>query len=420
MTATQEFADAVAATSVDERVWTGAFATNVWGGRYAIDGVLGQGGQGCTFGGVDLKTGARVAVKVLDLKAAKDWKAIELFEREVATLKTLTHPALPTFLDVLKDDETGARALVMTQMPGLDLDRVVKAEGPLGEAALWRALIDVADVLAAMHGRASPLMHRDVKPKNLVRRPDGTIAVVDLGGVGHVRGAAGSTVVGTFGYMAPEQLYGTQTPATDLYALGATMLTLATGREPEDQPRQGLALDVDQAAPHLSTQLRTVLKRLLSPDPSARPVDARVFLGELNVLADQRSARAPAPEVEDGAARPLTDGDVASTAVLAALQVMVGIGGSVAVVAFGQVLIPLILTLIIAFTNDATQKARLQATKRAVHDAARRARQGFAETTTQGAASFDELERRERAKGGWGKHARKAEKARRRAERRSS
>src|SRR5688572_14985181 len=83
------FEEAVEATTLDPRLWTGAFATNVWGGRYAVEGVLGRGGQGTTFAGTDLKTGARVALKVFDLGRAKDWKAHELFDREVRTLKDL-------------------------------------------------------------------------------------------------------------------------------------------------------------------------------------------------------------------------------------------------------------------------------------------------------------------------------------------
>lgn len=435
--ATQAFLDAVAATKVDERVWTGAFATNVWAGRYAVDGVLGEGGQGCTFTGADLKTGARVAVKVLDLKAASDWKAVELFDREVAALKSVEHKGLPSFLDVISDDETGARALVMTLVPGEDLDKVMKAEGPMGEAALWRALVDVADVLAALH--AKPLLHRDVKPKNLVRKPDGTIAVVDLGGVGHVRGAAGSTVVGTFGYMAPEQLYGRQTPATDLYALGATMLTLATGKEPEDQPRAGLALDVDAAAPHLSPPLRTVLKRLLAPDPTQRPADARAFIAELHDVARTRTGDADArrrsardddsdsgehviePEVVDprrvGDAMGGHDVDDAAKAVLGALQVVVGVLGSVGVVLFGQILLPLLFTILAAFQTQPQQRARLLAMRRSVEDAARHARAGFGETAQRGATSFEELEHLQRERERRKKEARRARKDARRARR---
>jgi hypothetical protein len=188
-------------------------------------------------------------------------------------------------------------------------------------------------------------------------------------------------------------------PATDLYALGATMLTLATGREPEDQPRAGLALDVDAAAPHLSPPLRAVLKRLLAPDPTQRPADARALMAELHDVATAKTKQAPVePEVVDprfvGDAMPGHDVDDAAQAVLGALQVVVGVLGSAGVVLFGQILLPLLFTILAAFQTRPEQRARLTQMRRAVEDASRHARAGFGETAQRGATSFEELERR--------------------------
>lgn len=393
----QQWEEAVAATTVDPALWTGAFATNVWGGRYEMDGVIARGGQGCTFTGTDRMTGARVVAKVLDLKHAADWKRVDLFDREARTLKEIEHPGVPKLLEVLEDKDTGARALMMTLVPGDDLDVVIKRDGPMSEAVLWRVLVDVVDVLRALHGASSPLIHRDIKPKNLVRRPDGGVSVVDFGGVGHVRAGEGSTVVGTFGYMAPEQLYGHASCATDLYALGATLLTLATGVEPEDQPRDGLALDVDKAAPRLSEPMRELLKRLLAPDPGERPKDAVELAKELNAAYDRSKAprRGRAKEPEEAAAS--GEGDLETTVDFVAgfVTLMLGVLGTVATVVIGEVLLPVIFTIALAFASG-DGKRRLTQAREAVRTGSKVARESFRTTIQSGARQMRGAEARRR------------------------
>ncbi|MBI1946011.1 MAG: serine/threonine protein kinase [Deltaproteobacteria bacterium] len=391
-----KLADEIAATSVDPRLWTGAFATNVWGGRFAVDGVLGEGAQGTTFQGTDLKTGGRVAIKVFDVGRAKDWKAVQLFDREAETLKSVDHPGIPKLLDVIVDEETGARALVRTLVPGESLAAEIKSKGPLAEAALWSVIIDVTDVLGALHGRSSPIVHRDIKPANLIRRPDGKVCLVDFGGVGRMREAAGSTVVGTFGYMAPEQLYGAQTPATDMYAFGATLLMLATGREPEELPRSGLSLDVDQAAPKLSPQLRALVKKLTAPDPSGRPADAKALLAELHAIADAKDR----PAVEPSWPEPMVDSPFAARGVegdflVGIVGLVFGVLGVVGAVIVGQLLIPLVLT-IIAATADGAQKERILAARARVVEAATLAQRSFERSAQHGAKKLESASERER------------------------
>lgn len=396
--AEREFADAIAATTVDPRLWTGAFATNVWGGRFAIEGVLGEGAQGTTFVGTDLKTGARIAVKVFDLGRAKDWKAQELFDREVQTLKHVEHPSIPKLLDVIVDPDTGARALVRTLIPGESLAEAMQRDGPLREAALWSVLVDCADVLGALHTRPAPIVHRDIKPQNLIRRPDGKVCLVDFGGVGRMREQAGSTVVGTFGYMAPEQLYGAQTPATDMYALGATLLALATGQQPEDLPRNGLSLDVDQAAPRLSPSLRAVLKRLTAPDPKDRPADARQLVDELKQIAAGRKRAPLEPEIdglsEDGAVpHPREDGPDLFVGVVSLVIGLLGMAGAIVI---GQVLLPIVLTVLASLSSSPEQRARLEAARERVQEAARVARASFEHSALQGARRLEDVSGRDK------------------------
>jgi hypothetical protein len=137
-------------------------------------------------------------------------------------------------------------------------------------------------------------VHRDIKPSNLVRDSDGTLAVVDFGGVADVGEGAGSTLVGTYGYMAPEQLHGQATPATDIYALGATIVSLAGGIEPEDVPRKGLKMDLAKHLPSMQPGLRRVLEAMTEPDPEKRPQRARDVVA---LLAKAGASRAE-PEME--------------------------------------------------------------------------------------------------------------------------
>lgn len=346
--ATRKYDEIIAASELSSELFTGAFGTHVWGGRYEIDAPFRVGGQSSTFLGTDRKTGARIVAKVLAIRELAAWKQLELFEREARTLEALSHPLMPQFLELLHDEETGARALVMTHIPGDDLSRVLHRDGPLSEAVLWQVLLDVSESLAVLHGASSPLVHRDIKPQNLIRRPDGRVALVDFGGVGPAHRSEGSTVVGTFGYMAPEQLYGQSLPATDLYGLGASILTLSNGKEPEEQKRQGLGIDVDNSAPHLSVTLRGVLKRLLQPEPAQRYTDAGTLLQELRKLAHQTpqvTAEAEkAPSAQDALA-------LALDLFAAWLTIFVSFFGFAFFVVLGNVLLPVLFAVVEAFVS---------------------------------------------------------------------
>lgn len=411
----EAFDESVRTSQLSPALWTGAFATNVWGGRYEIDGFVGEGAQGATFTGLDLKTGAKVAVKVFDFSRANDWKAVDLFEREAKTLARLEHAGIPAFLDVIDDDSDGssARALVMTLVPGENYGDRLRGEGLIRESELWTLLLESADVLAFLHREG--VVHRDVKPRNLIRRPDGRIALVDFGGVGQIRGERGSTVVGTFGYMAPEQLYGTSTPATDVYALGATTLALATGVEPEDQPRKGLAIDVDKAAPHLSAPLRALLSAMLSPDPDARPETGAVLLRRLDALSSVPSANASEAKSgsdEEGSQedrdrkveaqfrsvsdRPAVDEDeILGTLSIAGntIAVILGVLGTVATVIVGEVILPVLFGLLRAFAPT-SQKAALKSAQERVAEGTKAVKSAFETTTSRGSRGIDDGHRR--------------------------
>jgi serine/threonine protein kinase len=262
--------------------------TTVASGRYELVAVLGEGAQGTTFEAVDRQQGKRVAIKRFSVRGAKSWKDVELAEREASVLASLSHPHLPKYLAHFEED--GALYLVMDKIEGKSLAELMQEGAVLDRAEVVRFLADAAEVLGYLRDRAPPVIHRDINPKNVVRRPDGSFVVVDFGAVRDRLKAQGSTVVGTFGYMAPEQFQGRALPASDVYAVGATALTLLCRTEPENLPHRGLSIDVAAAlSGRRDRDLVRVLERMLEPDPDRRLSD----LSELRSLASGRPEAAP-------------------------------------------------------------------------------------------------------------------------------
>lgn len=263
------------------------------GGRYAPHGLLGEGAQGVTYDAADLENGRAVAIKRFDVRGARGWKDVELAEREARVLSTLDHPLVPTYIEHFEED--GALYLVMEKILGETMEAVRQRDGALDEAEVRRFLASSDSALTYLHGRASPVVHRDIKPRNVVRRPDGSYVLVDFGAVAELllrKGA--STVVGTAGYMAPEQFQGRAQASTDVYAVGATALAALTGREPETLPHDGLRVDVRGAlGDRVSPDLVVALERMLEPDPRARAKSVGEALAGGGPLPGPRPSQAP-------------------------------------------------------------------------------------------------------------------------------
>jgi serine/threonine protein kinase len=246
-------------------------------GRYVLLGLFSDGAQGKTYDAVDKQEGRAVVIKRMEVRGAKTWKELELAEREVNVLRALSHSKLPAYYDHFEED--GALFLVMEKIEGESLGAMKRRRAVLSEKEVRRLLEDAADVLRYLHRRTPPVIHRDLKPGNVIRRPNGTYAFVDFGAVRErLKPEGGSTVVGTFGYMAPEQFQGRALPASDVYAIGATALTMLTGQEPEDLPHKGLAVDVRAAiGKSASSEMVDVLTKMLEPDPDKRASVVPIF-----------------------------------------------------------------------------------------------------------------------------------------------
>lgn len=245
---------------------------DVLAGRYRVGALLGRGGSACVFDGYDLRLGRPVAIKQLRAEAAADPAMRRRFEQEARTAARLSHAHAVAVYDTGRDGDQSF--LVMERLPGSSLaDRI--AEGPLDPEPAAAIGLDVLSALQAAH--ALGMVHRDVKPGNILLTEDGRAKVADFG----IAKSAdppliGDTtlpdvtalglVIGTPAYLAPERLTGQ--PATaraDLYAVGVVLYEMLTGTKPPPGPRE---------VPGVPAALAAVVVRALSPNPVGRFVTA--------------------------------------------------------------------------------------------------------------------------------------------------
>jgi serine/threonine protein kinase len=248
--------------------------------RYRVLHQLGEGSSARTLACLDLVEDRRVAVKELRVGLLESWKQVEMFEREAKALAGLRHHGIPEIHEFFEHEEPGAGLtlyLVQELIDGPALQGRIGQAPLLGESDVLDIALGVLDILEYLHGRTPPLYHRDIKPSNIVLRQSGAPVLVDFGGVCHgwrPEQSGGSTVTGTYGYMPPEQLMGRVSPQSDLYALGATLLYVVTGREPTDFDFDGGRLSVPESI-DLRPSLRRAIDAMLAPAPRDRPRTAR-------------------------------------------------------------------------------------------------------------------------------------------------
>lgn len=263
-------------------------------GRYRLLRRLGHGASGTTFEAVRVEDGQRVAIKELLVRRLEDFKTHDLFTREAKVLESLAHPGIPRYYDDFSAGEGRQLGLYLVTelIEGLTLEEEQKLHRHTQEEVV-RIGLEVAKILAYLHAFAPPVVHRDLKPSNIMRRRgDAGLVVIDFGAVKEsLREAGGSTVAGTFGFMPPEQLAGRATPATDLYALGVTMVVLMTrrpvGELVDDQNRLQWEAALPSGTP-LADGLCDILRDVLEPDLAKRLADASELVRRFESLLEGR------------------------------------------------------------------------------------------------------------------------------------
>jgi serine/threonine protein kinase len=235
-----------------------------------------------------------VVLKELVFSSVPSPEHIEAFERQGRLLQELSHPQLPKFVDVFREG-TGSQArfyLVQEFVEGVSLDDDI-SQRRSSEVEARKVLFELLEVLEYLHTRSPKVIHRDVKPANVIRRTDGTLALVDFDAAREVsfQGTHRATLVGTFGYMPPEQLGGTVDATSDLYALGATLIHLLTRRPPHELFDELFQLRLGPLA-NISPGFRHVLERMVHPRRSERFQTASQIRRALELTENNSTSRA--------------------------------------------------------------------------------------------------------------------------------
>ncbi|MBD2679624.1 MULTISPECIES: serine/threonine-protein kinase [Nostoc] len=226
----------------------------ILGDRYEVKQILGKKAGRRTLLACDLQTQELVVIKLLSFSNDFEWDDLKLFEREAETLKNLAHPSIPRYLNYfeINSPQQKAFALVQTYIPAKTLEHYLKSERTFTEAETKEIGKAVLEILIYLHQQNPPVVHRDIKPSNILLgdrsgNSAGQVYLVDFGSVQNVAATEGGTItiVGTYGYMPPEQFSGKTVPASDLYSLGATLIYLMTGTHPANFPQKDLRIQFE-------------------------------------------------------------------------------------------------------------------------------------------------------------------------------
>lgn len=275
-------------------------APAILNGRYRVEDVVATGGMGTVYRATDERLQRRVAVKILRADLAAEDRFIERFRREARSVAALSHPNVATVYDYGEDD--GAHFIVMELVDGRDLARVLREDGPLDVESSVRIAEQVCDALA--HAHAAGVVHRDVKPANVIVGPD-AVKVTDFGiarAAGDSRLTSTGAVLGSAHYISPEQADGSPaTAASDVYSLGIVIYEMLTGAVPftGDSP-VGVALrhvtgevpPPSRLNPAVPEALDAVVTRATARDPRDRFPDAATMGAALRAAASPPKASA--------------------------------------------------------------------------------------------------------------------------------
>jgi serine/threonine protein kinase, bacterial len=238
--------------------------------QYQILKTIGRGGMGTTYLAWDRQKSKNspflLVIKQMNADMAEIAKARELFEREARILKSLHHSGIPKYYDFFV--ENSQKYLAMELIHGQNLEQAIYQKGPVTIEQAIKWAIQVCDILNYLHSLEPPLVHRDVKPANLlVKSVDRNLILLDFGAVKEI-GTPLGTRIGAEGYSAPEQNRGKPCPQSDIYAIAPTLLFLLTGKPPiQFYRRKGSNFIFDCSnITNVTPKLARVIERLSEPN----------------------------------------------------------------------------------------------------------------------------------------------------------
>lgn len=270
-------------------------------GRYLIESLIGVGGMANVYKGRDIRTGNEIAVKVLKEEFLGNEELVRRFKNESKAISILDHPNIVKVYDVSVTDQL--QYIVMEYIDGITLKEYLKQRGG---ALTWKEVVHFAtQVLSALeHAHSKGIVHRDVKPQNIMLQADGSIKMMDFG-IARFSRAQSQTIsdkaIGSVHYISPEQAKGDHTDArTDIYSVGVMLYEMLSGKLPFDGTGTvSIAImqisekpkPLAEVAPNVPEGLRQITEKAMEKDPAARYQSAAEMLAAIKAFKQNPSIR---------------------------------------------------------------------------------------------------------------------------------